>query len=46
MPIKMDKLSLEKMNKFLDKNNLLRLNQEELENINRQIKGTKVKSMI
>ena len=42
----MDKLSLEKMNKFLDKNNLLRLNQEELENINRQIKGTKVKSMI
>ena len=42
----MDKLSLEKMNKFLDKNNLLRLNQEEIENINRQIKGTKVESMI
>ena len=41
---KMD--TLEKMDKFLEKHNLLRLNQEEIENINRQITSTEIKTLI
>ena len=36
----MDKL--EEMEKFLGKSNLLRLNQEEIENMNRPITSTKI----
>ena len=32
--------NLEEMDRFLEKHNLLRLNQEEIENINRQITST------
>ena len=32
--------NLEEMDKFLEKHNLLRLNQEEIENINRPITST------
>ena len=38
---KMD--NLEEMDKFLEKHNLLRLNQEEIENINRPITSMKLK---
>ena len=38
---KMD--NLEEMDKFLKKQNLLRQNQEEIENINRPIKALKLK---
>ena len=41
---KMD--NLEEMDKFLEKHNLLRLNQEEIENINRTITSTKIESVI
>ena len=40
---KMDKL--EEMDKFLEKHNLLRLNQEEIENINRPITSTEIGSV-
>ena len=35
--------NLEEMEKFLEKHNLLRLNQEEIENINRPVKTLKLK---
>ena len=41
---KMDKL--EEMGKFLEKHNLLRLNQEETENINRPITSTELETVI
>ena len=41
---KMD--NLEEMDKFLDKHNLLRLNQEEIENINRPITSTEIETGI
>ena len=41
---KMD--NLEEMDKFLEKHNLLRLNQEEIENINRPITSTDIETMI
>ena len=41
---KMD--NLEEMNKFLEKHNLLRLNQEETENINRLITSTEIETVI
>ena len=41
---KMD--NLEKMDKFLEKQNLLRLNQEEIENINRPITSNENKTVI
>ena len=41
---KMD--NLEEMDKFLEKHNLLRLNQEEIENINRAITGTEIETVI
>ena len=41
---KMD--NLEEMDKFLQKHNLLRLNQEETENINRQITSTEIETVI
>ena len=41
---KMD--NLEEMDKFLEKYNLLRLNQEELENINRPITGDDIETVI
>ena len=41
---KMDKL--EEMAKFLEKHNLLTLNQEEIENINREITSTEIETMI
>ena len=41
---KMD--NLEEMDKFLEKHNLLRLNQEELENINRPITSTEIETVI
>ena len=44
MPIKLD--NLEEMEKFLEKHNLLRLNQEEIENINRPITSTKIETVI
>ena len=39
---KMD--NLEEMDKFLEKHNLARLNQEEIENINRSITSTEVET--
>ena len=39
---KMD--NLEEMDKFLEKHNLLRLNQEEIENINRPITSTEIET--
>ena len=41
---KMD--NLEEMDKFLEKHNLLKLNQEEIENLNRPISSMEVKSKI
>ena len=41
---KMD--NLEEMDKFLEKQNLLRLNQEEIENINRPITNTEIETVI
>ena len=38
--------NLEEMDKFLQKHNLLRLNQEETENINRQITSTEIETVI
>ena len=37
---------LEEMDKFLEKHNLLRLNQEETENINRPITSTEIETVI
>ena len=41
---KMD--NLEEMDKFLEKQNVLRLNQEEIENINRPITSTEIETVI
>ena len=41
---KMD--NLEEMDKFLEKHNILRLNQEEIENINRPITSTEIETVI
>ena len=41
---KMD--NLEEMDKFLEKHNLLRLNQEEIENINKPITSTEIETVI
>ena len=41
---KMD--NLEEMDKFLEKHNLLRLNQKEIENINRPITSTEIETVI
>ena len=38
--------NLEEMDIFLEKHNLLRLNQEEIENINRPITSTEIETMI
>ena len=38
--------NLEEMDKFLEMHNLLRLNQEEIENMNRPITSTKIETMI
>ena len=38
--------NLEEMDKFLEKHNLLRLNQEEIENMNRQISSTEIETVI
>ena len=38
--------NLEEMDKFLEKHNLPRLNQEEIENINRPITSTEVETVI
>ena len=37
--------NLEEMDKFLEKHNLLRLNQEEIENINRLITSTEIETV-
>ena len=38
--------NLEEMDKFLEKHNLPRLNQEEIENINRPITSTEIENVI
>ena len=38
--------NLEEMDKFLEKHNLLRLNQEEIENLNRPITSTEIETVI
>ena len=38
--------NLEEMDKFLEKHNLLRLNQEKIENINRRITSTEIETVI
>ena len=38
--------NLEEMDKFIEKHNLPRLNQEELENINRLITGNEIETVI
>ena len=37
--------NLEEMDKFLEKHNLLRLNEEEIENINRLITSTEIETV-
>ena len=44
MPKKMD--NLEKMDKFLEKYNFPKLNQEEIENLNRPITSMEIKAVI
>ena len=44
MPKKMDKL--EEMDKFLEKYNFPKLNQEEIENLNRPITSTEIETLI
>ena len=41
---KMD--NLDEMDKFLEKHNLLRLNQEEIENINRPVTSTEIETVV
>ena len=41
-----NKDNLEEMDKFLQRYNFLRLNQEEIENMNRQITSTKIETVI
>ena len=38
--------NLEEMDKFLEKHNLLRMNQKEIENINRPITSTEIETVI
>ena len=38
--------NLEEMDKFLEKDNLPRMNQEEIENMNRPITSTEIKTVI
>ena len=38
--------NLEEMDKFLEKHNLLRLNQEEIENVNRPITSTEIETVM
>ena len=38
--------NLEEMDKFLEMHNLLRLNQEEIENMNRPITSTEIETVI
>ena len=38
--------NLEEMDKFLEKHNLLKLNQEEIENINRPMTSTEIETVI
>ena len=38
--------NLEEMDKFLERHNLLRLNQEEIENINRPVTSTEIETVI
>ena len=38
--------SLQEMNEFLEKNNLPKLNQEEIENLNRPITSMEIKTVI
>ena len=38
--------NLEEMDKLLEKHNLLKLNQEEIENINRPITSTEIETVI
>ena len=38
--------NLEEMDKFIERYSLLRLNQEELENMNRPITGTEIETVI
>ena len=38
--------NLKEMNKFLERYNLLRLNQKELENINRYVPSTEIETVI
>ena len=38
--------NLEEMDKFLEKHNLMRLNHEEIENINRPITSTEIETVI
>ena len=44
MTIKMDKL--EEMDEFLEKQNFPKLNEEEIENLNRPITSTEIKTVI
>ena len=38
--------TLEEMDKFLERNNIPRLNQEEIENMNRPIRSTEIETVI
>ena len=38
--------NLEEMDKFLEKHSILRLNQEEIENINRPMRSTEIETVI
>jgi len=44
MPKKMD--NLEEMDKFLEKDNLPKLNQDEIENLNRPVTSTDIETVI